>query len=152
MDFLLRNQPVTILNAVVPTSAVAKYAGVQNHGHLTLLITVVNTTGITPSSISLLQSNEAGDNPKAISFDHAFRNLDTDAGSKFEEFPVTGDTFNIDATVSKKLMYVVDVPTDILDKNGDFTHVSVFVGDGTELVSVVGILTEARFSHIGIKD
>jgi hypothetical protein len=96
------------------------WVSLKNYERATIIIAARNATTVTGSAITLLQATAvAGTGSKTIVFTTAYRNIDLAVDQQLAEFAVTSNTFTLDATNSKDLLYVVEVDVSQLDvKNG----------------------------------
>lgn len=142
LRFCDKYQPVACLVNTVPSSSTPSRVSLKNFFRATFLIIVKNATTVTGSAITLKQSKDvSGTSEKALSFTKALRNVDLAAGDTLSEFDVSSDTFTTDATDSKNLLYVIDVPAEHLDIDNGFDCVRVGTGNATAAtVTVLAIL------------
>jgi hypothetical protein len=146
-NFIDYNKIVTGLAAILPSSSVPDYVSMKNYAHLTVIINVHNVTTVTGSAITLKQATTvAAGGEKALAFTKMWANLDVVAGEDFTEVAVVSNTFTTDATNSKDLLYVIEVPASTLDIAGGFDCVRAGTANAVAAtVNVLYILSRGKF-------
>ena len=125
----------------VPAGSTPRRVSMKHANRVTAIIKVRNAgAGVTGSAITLHQAqNIAGLNEKALPFTRVTRNLDhgVATGDQFTSVAVANNTFTTDATVSKDLVYIIEIDPTFLDKDGGFDCVRVGIGNAA--AATVGV-------------
>lgn len=125
------------------------FVSLKNYRRCSIVIAVLNATGVmvTGGAVTLIQAKEvAGSNTAALAFTKMWANTDTDASDTLVETAVTNNTFTTDTTNSKKLLYVIEVTSEMLDVANGYDCIRVDVASMANAVaSVVYILDGARY-------
>jgi hypothetical protein len=102
------------------------YVSMKGYERATFIIAARNATTVTGSAITLLQATAvAGTGEKAIAFTKAYRNIDLAVNQDLAEFAVVSNTFTLDGTNSKDLLYVIEMDVSWLDVKNDFDCVKL---------------------------
>ncbi len=135
----------------MPSTSTPDYISTKNVRHVTAVIQVLNTTTVTGSAIALFQATAvAGTSEKALAFDTVWRNVDCNAADGLAKTAVASNTFTTNATNSKQLLYVIEIPASSLDTNNGFDCLRVGTGDATNAtVSVTYILEPREINSVG---
>lgn len=127
------------------------YVSLKNYRKATVIIDITNAgAGVTGTTVTLKQATTvAGAGEKALAFARMLSNIDVALAQTMVETPVVASTFNSDATISKRLRYIIEVDSDMLDSANGF---DCFRVDGTGAVASTGqaiyILWGARYSGL----
>jgi len=118
--------------ALTGTAGDAAYVSLKNYRRMTVVIDVTNAgSGVTGGIVTLKQAKTvAGGSEKALGFTVMHANVDIAAGqapSALVETAVASNAFTTDATVSKRLRYVIEIDSEDLDIANDFDCVRVDV-------------------------
>lgn len=141
---------VSALGPILPSSASPAWVSLKNYQRAGVLLHALNTTTVTGSAVALAQATAvAGTGTKALAFTTAKRNIDTAAGDTLADFAVVSNTFTMDATNSKSLMYYIDIDPASLDVEGGFDCFRVTLGNATaQVISAQYLLWTARYSKL----
>jgi len=116
----------------VATSLSPKLVSLKGYNHVTAVITVVNTTGVTGSAITLAQSQAvAGTNSKALGFDTVFTSTDIANSVAVTAATVASNTFTTTNTANAIAMYCIEVDAAKLDIANGFNTFNVAAANGT---------------------
>lgn len=133
----------TAIGALAAVVGDGLYVSMKNYRRCTIILDVTNPgAGITAGVVTLKQAKTvAGGSEKALAFSLMHANLDCAAGqapASFVETAVAANTFSTDATVSKRLRYVLEVDAEDLDIANDFDCVRMDVANMVAAVGQVG--------------
>lgn len=139
---------VSALPPILPSSASPAWVSLKNYQRAGVLIHALNTTTVTGSAVALAQATAiAGTGTKALAFTKAWRNIDTAATDTLVEFAVVSNTFTLDTTNSKPLMYFIDVDPASLDVAGGFDCFRVTLANAVaQVVSAQYLLWTSRYA------
>lgn len=123
------------------------FVSLKNYRRCSIVIAVLNGMDVTGGAVTLIQAKEvAGSNTAALAFTKMWANTDTDDSDTLVETAVTNNTFTTDTTNSKKLLYVIEVTSEMLDVANGYDCIRVDVASMANAVaSVVYILDGARY-------
>src|SRR5262252_4140163 len=109
-------KPVMGLAPIAPSSSTPAYISMKGYNKCTVIILALNGTTVTGSAIAMKQATAvAGTGVKALAFSTARRNIDCAAADGLADFAVSSNTFTMDATNSKQLMYEITIDESMLD-------------------------------------
>jgi hypothetical protein len=146
---LLIEQCKVILTTPPSLGNNAIYFSLKNYEKVTFVIGARNATTVTGSAITIKQATAiAGTGEKAISFTKAYRNLDLAVNQQLAEFTVSSDTFTLDTTNSKDLLYVVEIDLSQLDVKNGFDCVKLVPATSVaQTLSVTAILWPGKYDN-----
>jgi hypothetical protein len=89
----------------------------------------------------------AGTNEKALAFTKMYQNIDMAAADALAAVAVTSNTFTTDTTNSKKLMYLIDIDVESLDRANGFDCIRLGTGNAVNTLTfdVTYLLYGARY-------
>jgi hypothetical protein len=121
---------VKALSPQVPSTSTSLWVDLANATHVSILISVVNTSGsITGSAITFNQATAiAGTGSKALTT--YFSNLTCATNDMFTQQTATGGTFTTLTTASASAQYLVELNATDLDINNSFTCLQVALATG----------------------
>ena len=97
------------------------YVSMKNHARCAILISILDGTTVTGSTITLKQATSvAGGSEKALAFTRMLANVDYAASKAMTETAVTSNTFTTQTTNSKQSFYIIDVAASDLDGDNGF--------------------------------
>lgn len=141
-------KPVVVQTPGLATGA-GLYFSLKNYERVTFLIAATNGTTVTGSAISLKQATSvAAGNEKALSFSRMFANTDTSVNQQLTAQAVTNDTFTLNSTNSKNLLYAVEVDQGMLDAKNDFDCVKLVAGVSVaQTLTIIALLWPAKYGQ-----
>lgn len=139
---------VTGLTPVVPSTSSPAYVSMSKYNRMTVIITGINTTGVTGSAITLLQASAiAGTGEKALAFSQYWANLNTAATDTLVLTNATSNTFTTLTTSSVGFMYVLEVQGSALDVTNSFDCVRLGTANAVNAtINVTYIMRDPRFA------
>jgi hypothetical protein len=137
---------VAALGPLIPTGAGTAWVSLKLYNKVTVLISALNGTTVTPATVSLSQAqNVSGLNAKALPFTNVRANLDTSVNDTLVDTPVVSNTFSLGAVNLKQMIYEITIDETMLDINGFFRCLHVNIGAATaQTVSVLYVLWPAK--------
>ncbi len=150
LPLLDQYKPVVALNGTVPAGSTPRRISLRNAGgRVSILVAVQNGgAGVVGSAVTLHQSKDvAGTGEKTLALPAVHRVLDTGASDALARADVTSNTFTTDATVSKSLLYVIEVNANDLDVANGFDCIRVGTGNATAAtVTAIYLIPQAHVS------
>jgi len=141
-------KPVDGLQIAVPSTSTPDYVSMKGYRKCAILIKVLNGSTITGSAITVKQATAvAGTNEKALAFTKMYQNIDMAAADALAAVAVTSNTFTTDTTNSKKLMYLIDIDVESLDRANGFDCIRLGTGNAVNTLTfdVTYLLYGARY-------
>lgn len=126
----------------------SSFVGLASLTRGTLVITVVNSTGVTGAAVGLVQATSAaGGGLKVLNFGR-YRACTDHTTDTWTANTTTSNAFTTSATASKVATYTIDIDPAALDTTNTFSYVGVTFGTNTN-TTVGAILLPSRKASYG---
>ncbi len=150
-NMLLHEQVKIVMGAAPAAASTSDYVSLKNCAKMTALILAKNPAGgITASDLTINQAtNVAAGSAKVLTAGTAatgYRNIDTGAADLLAAFAITSGTFATDTTVSKDLLYVLEINAADLDVANGFDCIQIANANGVAVIlGIVYLLWPVRY-------
>lgn len=150
-NMLLHEQVKIVMGAAPAAASTSDYVSVKNCAKMTAILLMKNPAGgITASDITINQATTvAGGSAKVLTAGTAatgYRNIDTAAADTLSAFAITSGTFAIDDTVSKDLLYVLEIDVAAMDVANGFDCIQIANASGVAgILGIVYLLWPVRY-------
>jgi hypothetical protein len=132
---------------VSPATAAPRYVNVKDADAVAFVVTILNTTGVTPGAITLTQAKEAnGATNAALGYTTYYSNTDPANTSVLTKQTAASNTFTPVNTANAALTYVIPVDPQTLDTANSYTYVRASLANATNAVTSVVALVRPKYA------